>query len=155
MLVRDGFAILKVGPALTFAMREALAALSSIETELVAQKQCSQLIDVLERVMRKDPRHWEHHYTGDERSLRLQLRYSYSDRVRYYWNQPEVEESLKTLMSNLRQTAIPETLLSLFLPEQYRAVRAGTLQPDAHALIIHRIRQVLRNYASACFAQKT
>jgi D-tagatose-1,6-bisphosphate aldolase subunit GatZ/KbaZ len=154
ILVRDGFAILKVGPALTFAMREALAALSSIETELVAQGQCSQLMDVLERVMRKDPRHWELHYTGDERSLRLQRRYSYSDRVRYYWNQPEVKESVKTLMSNLRQTAIPETMLSLFLPEQYRAVRAGTLQPDAHDLIIHRIRQVLRIYAGACFAQK-
>jgi D-tagatose-1,6-bisphosphate aldolase subunit GatZ/KbaZ len=57
-------------------------------------------------------------------------------------------------MSNLRQTAIPETVLSLFLPEQDRAVRTGTLQPDAHAMMIHRIRQVLRNYAGACFAQK-
>ena len=70
-LVRDGFAILKVGPALTFAMREALAALSSIETELVEPGQCSQLMDVLERVMLQDRRHWEHYYSGDERALRL------------------------------------------------------------------------------------
>jgi D-tagatose-1,6-bisphosphate aldolase subunit GatZ/KbaZ len=84
--------------------------------------------------------------------MRLQRRYSYSDRVRYYWDQPEVKESVSTLMSNLGQTAIPETMLSFYLPDQYREVRAGTLQPDAHALIIHRIRQVLRTYAAACFA---
>ena len=152
LLVRDGFAILKVGPALTFAMREALQALSSIETELVPAEQCSQLMDVLERVMCKDPRNWKDHYSGDERSLLLQRRYSYSDRVRYYWDQPEVKESVRTLMSNLHEKAIPETMLSCFLPDQYREVRAGRLQADAHALIIHRIRQVLRFYAEACFA---
>jgi D-tagatose-1,6-bisphosphate aldolase subunit GatZ/KbaZ len=154
MLVRDGFAILKVGPALTFAMREALAALSSIETELVPWGQSSQLMDVLERVMRKQPRNWEDHYKGDERSVSLQRRYSYSDRVRYYWDQPEVMESVKTLMSNLSQTAIPETMISFYLPEQYREVRAGRLKPEAHEMIIHRIRKVLRPYADACCTQK-
>lgn len=154
-LVRDGFAILKVGPALTFAMREALTALSSIEEELEAQGQRSQLMDVLERVMLQDRRHWEHHYSGDEQALRLQRRYSYSDRVRYYWTAPQVEEAVEKLIGNLGQTAIPETMLSAFLPEQYREVRAGTLQPDPHSLIIHRIRQVLRAYAGACGAQKS
>jgi D-tagatose-1,6-bisphosphate aldolase subunit GatZ/KbaZ len=152
-LVRDGFAILKVGPALTFAMREALAALSSIETELVEPAQCSQLMDVLERVMLQDPRHWERHYFGDERALRLQRRYSYSDRVRYYWTAPEVKEAVEKLMRNLRQRAIPETMLSAFMPEEYHRVRAGTLQPDPHSLIIHHIRQVLKVYAGACIAQ--
>ena len=152
-LVRDGFAILKVGPALTFAMREALAALSSIETELVEPGQCSQLMDVLERVMLQDRRHWEHYYSGDERALRLQRRYSYSDRVRYYWTAPQVNEAVEKLMRNLRQKAIPETMLSAFLPEEYRRVRAGTLQPDPHSLIIHHIRQVLKAYAGACVAQ--
>ena len=151
-LVRDGFAILKVGPALTFAMREVLAALSLIEAELVAHWQCSQLMEVLDRVMLEDRRHWEHYYTGDEQTMRLLRRYSYSDRVRYYWNKPEVKEAVEKLMLNLRRTAIPETMLSAFLPEQYRAVRAGTLQPDAHSMIIHRIRQVLRAYADACVA---
>jgi D-tagatose-1,6-bisphosphate aldolase subunit GatZ/KbaZ len=152
-LVRDGFAILKVGPALTFAMREALAGLSSIETELVAQEQCSQLMEVLERVMLDDRRHWEHHYSGDERTLRLQRLYSYSDRVRYYWTAPQVKHAVEKLISNLRQKPIPETMLSAFLPEQYVAVRAGTLEPEPHAITIHRIRQVLRPYASACIAQ--
>ena len=37
-LVRDHFAILKVGPALTFAMREALWALDHIEREWLGNK---------------------------------------------------------------------------------------------------------------------
>ena len=151
-LVRDGFAILKVGPALTFAMREVLAALSTIETELVEPAQCSRLMDVLERVMLQDPRHWEHHYTGDEHAMHLMRRYSYSDRVRYYWNAPPAKEAVEKLLLNLRQVTIPETMLSAYLPEEYLAVRAGTLHSDANSLVIHRIRTVLRAYAEACSA---
>lgn len=149
-LVRDGFAILKVGPALTFAMREALAALSLIEAELVRPGQCSQLMDVVDHAMLKDPRNWKHYYAGNEWTTRLLRRYSYSDRVRYYWNDPQVKEAVEILMRNLRQTTIPETMLSAFLPEEYYAVRAGTLNPDAHSITIHRIREVLKGYARAC-----
>jgi D-tagatose-1,6-bisphosphate aldolase subunit GatZ/KbaZ len=131
-------------------MREALAALSSIEVELVPPGQSAQLMDVLDRVMLQGPRHWEHHYTGDEHAMHLLRRYSYSDRVRYYWNHPQVKQAVDTLLENLRQVAIPETMISAFLPEQYRAVRAGTLPPDAHSMIVHRIRQVLQAYAAAC-----
>jgi D-tagatose-1,6-bisphosphate aldolase subunit GatZ/KbaZ len=149
-LVRDGFAILKVGPALTFAMREALESLSLIETELMGPAQSSHLMDVLERVMNADRRYWEPYYTGDEQAMRLLRRYSYSDRVRYYWTNPQVKEAVETLLSNLRKKPIPETMLSAFLPEEYLAVRAGTLRPDAHSIILHRIRTALRPYASAC-----
>jgi D-tagatose-1,6-bisphosphate aldolase subunit GatZ/KbaZ len=149
-LVQGGFAILKVGPALTFAMREALDALARIEAELLPREQCSQLFEVIEQVMLRNRRDWEHHYAGDERTVRLLLRYSYSDRVRYYWNNPEIERAVATLLSNLSRVAIPETLLSAFMPDQYGAVRAGTLQPDAHALIVDRIRKVLLPYAQAC-----
>jgi D-tagatose-1,6-bisphosphate aldolase subunit GatZ/KbaZ len=152
-LVHDGFAILKVGPALTFAMREALEALSLIESELVPAEKRAGLMDVMEQVMLKDRRNWEHYYAGDERRQRLQRRYSYSDRVRYYWNHPEAKQAVEKLILNLRQTKIPETMLSAFLPDQYRAVRAGTLEPDAEALVKHRIRQVLGTYAAACKVQ--
>jgi D-tagatose-1,6-bisphosphate aldolase subunit GatZ/KbaZ len=149
-LVHDGFAILKVGPALTFAMREALEALSLIESELVAPATCSRLMNVVEQVMVSEPRNWENHYTGDEHAKRLLRRYSYSDRVRYYWNDVRVKQAVDTLVANLRETTIPETLLSSFMPDQYRCVRAGSLQLDAHALILHRIREVLKVYAEAC-----
>jgi D-tagatose-1,6-bisphosphate aldolase subunit GatZ/KbaZ len=153
-LVHDGFAILKVGPALTFAMREALEALSLIESELVPADKRARLMDVMERVMLKDRRDWEHHYAGDEATQRLLRRYSYSDRVRYYWNDPDAKRAVHTLILNLRATKIPETVLATFLPDQYRAVRAGTLEPDPEALVKHRIRQVLATYAEACRAQR-
>jgi len=152
-LVHDGFAILKVGPALTFAMREALEALSLIESELVPQAKRAGLMDVMEQVMLRDRRNWEHHYSGDEATQRLLRRYSYSDRVRYYWNDPDAKRAVHTLISNLRQTRIPETVLGTFLPDAYHAVRAGTLEPDPEALIKHRIRQVLETYADACQPQ--
>src|SRR5471032_3459054 len=43
-MVRDHFAILKVGPAATFALREGLLALCSIEDELLPAAQASQLM---------------------------------------------------------------------------------------------------------------
>jgi D-tagatose-1,6-bisphosphate aldolase subunit GatZ/KbaZ len=152
-LVHDGFAILKVGPALTFAMREALEALSLIEAELVAPKKCSRLMDVMDQVMLDDPRNWEHHYAGDEHAKRLLRRYSYSDRLRYYWNDVRVKQAVDILMTNLREITIPQTLLSAYLPDQYRSLRAGSLKLDAHSIILHRIREVIGVYAEACKAQ--
>jgi D-tagatose-1,6-bisphosphate aldolase subunit GatZ/KbaZ len=149
-LVRDGFAILKVGPALTFALREALQALAAIEAELIPAESSSHLMDVLERVMLDEPRHWQSHYAGDERTVRLLRRYSYSDRVRYYWTHPLVKQTVETLLANLRSVAIPETMLSGFLPDAYEAVRAGRLAPDAHSLILFSIRRALQPYAAAC-----
>ncbi len=149
-LVRDGFVILKVGPALTFAMREALEALERIETELVPSEKCSRLAEVMDRLMLKDPQHWERHYLGDEQTKWLLRRYSYSDRVRYYWACPEATAAVQTLMRNLRETAIPETLLSAYLPEAYQAVRTGDLASDPLAIVKHRIRSVLQVYAAAC-----
>jgi D-tagatose-1,6-bisphosphate aldolase subunit GatZ/KbaZ len=152
-LVRDGFAILKVGPALTFAMREAVQALSLIEQELLPAERCSHLMDRMEQTMLNSPANWDHHYTGDEGTRRLLRRYSLSDRIRYYWNTPEAKQAVQTLLSNLHNVKIPETMLSSFLPDEYRAVRTGTLKPDAQSLIIHHIRQVLSIYADACKAQ--
>ena len=154
-LVRDGFAILKVGPALTFAMREALQALSQIEAELVQTEKRSRLMDVIEQVMLQDPRYWQHYYTGNEDAKRLQRRYSYSDRVRYYWGNPEVKKAVETLLDNLRAVAVPETMLSAYLPEVYRAVCDGNLRSDPRSMVIERIRIVLRTYAAACGNQES
>jgi D-tagatose-1,6-bisphosphate aldolase subunit GatZ/KbaZ len=151
-LVRDGFAILKVGPALTFAMREALLALERIEQEPIPPVGCSRLSEALERAMLRESRYWDHHYAGDQRQTRLLRLYSYSDRVRYYWNQPEVAQAVETLMANLHDVAIPETMISAHLPCQYERIRARSLRSDLHSLVLDRVRQVLRVYAEACAA---
>lgn len=150
-LVRDGFAILKVGPALTFAMREALFALAQIEEELVAVENRSRLPDVLEAVMLDRPEYWEKHYHGSPQQQRVLRRFSYSDRVRYYWTESRVRAAVKTLLRNLQGVAIPETLLSSLLPDQYRAMREGLLRPHLDELILDRIQQVIRPYAAACY----
>ena len=122
-LVRDGFAILKVGPALTFAMREALFALAAIEREIVAQSAWSNLPQVIEQAMLARPRDWEKHYEGTQEQLRVLRQFSYSDRIRYYWTDPNVQQAVDRLIENLSTLAIPETLISAYLPHQYERLR--------------------------------
>ncbi|GAB7067626.1 D-tagatose-bisphosphate aldolase, class II, non-catalytic subunit [Mycobacterium hodleri] len=149
-LVEDHWAILKVGPGLTFAMREALFALAMIEAELVPRTSRSNLVEVVERRMLAEPRYWEGYYEGEPRAQRTARRYSYSDRLRYYWADPEVDAARRTLLENLDRTGIPLPLISQFLPGQYERIRAGQLEPIPQALVIDRIRDAIRPYARAC-----
>src|SRR5882757_1852630 len=150
-LVRDGFAILKVGPALTFAMREALMGLAAIENELFAPEKQSSLPEVMEQAMVREPKYWIHHYHSDAADQRILRRYSYSDRLRYYWGDPAVQQATDRLMENLGSISIPETLISAYLPEQYRHIREGSLAARPLAMVLHAIRTALEPYAAACF----
>jgi D-tagatose-1,6-bisphosphate aldolase subunit GatZ/KbaZ len=149
-LVEDHWAILKVGPALTFAMREALFALAFIENELVSRPSRSNLVEVVERRMLSAPEYWQAYYQGDPLAQRTARRYSYSDRLRYYWADDEVDAARQTLLANLDRIGIPLPLISQFLPAQYDRIRAGGLEPVAQSLVIDRIRDALSPYANAC-----
>ena len=149
-LVEDHWAVLKVGPALTFAMREALFALAAIEDELVAEGERSGLPSVVEHRMQEEPEYWEGYYPGGPAARRLLRRYSYSDRIRYYWSYPDVEDAQGRLFSNLAAREIPQTLLSQYLPQQYERVRHGVLESVPEALVFDRIRDTLEDYAVAC-----
>jgi D-tagatose-1,6-bisphosphate aldolase subunit GatZ/KbaZ len=149
-LVEDGFAILKVGPALTFAMREALEALEDMESQLVAEEDRSQLGSVIEETMLREPKDWLPYYAGSPAEQRLLRRYSYSDRVRYYWHRPEIAVAVDRLIANLSKVTVPESMLSRYLPAQYLRVRIGEISEDPVALIVDKVRDVLRTYAAAC-----
>ena len=149
-LVQDHWAVLKVGPGLTFAMREALYALAAIEDELVPVGKRSELPSVVERRMLAEPGEWKKYYAGDPDTQRLLRRYSYSDRVRYYWPDPEIQAAQETLLSNLADRDIPPPLLSQHLPDQYARVRKGGLSVEPLDLILDRVRDVLRAYSLAC-----
>jgi D-tagatose-1,6-bisphosphate aldolase subunit GatZ/KbaZ len=149
-LVEDHWAVLKVGPALTFAMREALFAFAAIEDELVAEGERSGLLSVIEHRMQEEPEYWEGYYPGGPETRRLLRRYSYSDRIRYYWSFPDVEDAQRRLLSNLAAREIPQTLLSQYLPRQYERVRHGGLESVPEALVFDRIRDTLEDYAAAC-----
>jgi D-tagatose-1,6-bisphosphate aldolase subunit GatZ/KbaZ len=147
-LVRDHFAILKVGPGVTFALREMLWALVEIERELGATPRES-LKEVVLGEMQRDPRYWKAYYT-DQESQTLDLQYSLSDRIRYYWNVPNVRAASDSLIANLSSRHIPLTLLSQYLPKQYAAVREGSLANDPRELLVDGVTQVLRDYVNAC-----
>jgi D-tagatose-1,6-bisphosphate aldolase subunit GatZ/KbaZ len=149
-LIRDGFSILKVGPALTFALREALCSLAALERELVPEAEQSCLVETLEEVMLARPADWQKYYRGNAEEQRLLRVYSYSDRMRYYWRLPEVEAAVARLMRNLRGVGMPGPLLSQYRPRQYDEIRAGNLQSDPKAIVIASVRTVLAVYSRAC-----
>ena len=140
-LVRDHFAILKVGPALTFAFREAVFDLARIEEELIARDRRSNIVQVLDDVMVQHPEHWVKYYHGDETEQAFKRKNSLSDRIRYYWAQPAVENALSRLMENLGDEALPNSLLQEF---------AGTADLTAPQVIANKINRVLENYLLAC-----
>jgi D-tagatose-1,6-bisphosphate aldolase subunit GatZ/KbaZ len=152
-LVEDHFAILKVGPALTFAFREAVFALAMIEAEWLSGRgevELSDIREVLDNTMLDDPAHWKKHYTGSEADIQLARKYSLSDRSRYYWPKTEVQNALVRLLNNLEEYPPPLVLVSQFLPMQHDRVRDGTLPNLPRAYIHDKIRDVLADYAYAC-----
>ncbi|MGO9124494.1 MAG: class II D-tagatose-bisphosphate aldolase non-catalytic subunit [Terriglobales bacterium] len=151
-MVEDHFAILKVGPWLTFAFREAVFALSAIERELLAHRKAarvSQVREALEAAMVRNPAHWRSYYHGSEDEIRLARVYSYSDRCRYYWVDRAVQEELARLRTNFDSCPVPAMLWSQYLPSQYEATRSGQPPGNAEDAIQEHIRTVLRVYAAA------
>ena len=149
-LVHDHFAILKVGPSVTFALREALWALDSIEAELLPANKRAGLRKVALARMQSDPQHWQKYYTAEGTALDLQLQYSLSDRIRYYWPDAEIDEAQKKMFANLRETPPTLPLVSQYLPTAYAAVRAGSATLDPRDLVIAHIAAILDAYDGAC-----
>ena len=152
-LVEDHFAILKVGPWLTFAFREAVFALEEIEKEVLRGKpgaELSRLRDVLDEAMVQHPEQWTAYYSGSPDEVRRKRAFSYSDRCRYYWPRPEVQGALARLLRNLRERPITLALISEFLPESSSFVGEGRLPAEPVALIHHHIERVLDLYTAAC-----
>lgn len=146
-LVDDGFAILKVGPGLTFALREALYGLDAIAAELDGKGPA--LEPAMEALMLAQPKHWASHYPGTPGEQRLQRHYSYSDRIRYYWPEPEAQAAVGALMARLESRNIPETLISRHLARLYPAVVSGELAPTPQALCLASIDAALDPYYAA------
>jgi D-tagatose-bisphosphate aldolase class II non-catalytic subunit len=151
-LVLDGFAILKVGPGLTFALREAYYGLDQIADFLFPDRRNETLVATIERVLRQEPKNWEKYYHGSADEQRLQRHFSYSDRIRYYWPHPEMDAAVRALFAVLDGINIPETLISQYLQGSYTAVRDGRVKPTANSLVLAAVDRVLDDYFTACRA---
>jgi len=153
-MVEDHFAILKVGPALTFAFREAIFRLAAIENELpeIDKVDRSQTVEVLLKSMQASPAHWKEHYSGSNNDISFAMKYSFSDRARYYWGRPDVRNALEKLFRNLGQRQIPMALISQFFPSLFPAVNDKAIPAEPNALLDASIAHVLQGYQSACSA---
>jgi D-tagatose-1,6-bisphosphate aldolase subunit GatZ/KbaZ len=152
-MVEDHFAILKVGPWLTFAFREAVFALGMIEREVLGGRKSprlSRVREVLDRAMLRKPAYWHSYYHGDQNQLRHSRAFSYSDRCRYYWHEPAVQKEIERLLDNLKKHSFPMTLVSQYLPREYEAITAGQTDGQPEAIIRYHIQLVLSIYAAAC-----
>ena len=148
-LVEDGFAILKVGPELTFVMREALYALDLIASDLLPAYGDRPLMQAMEALMLRQPGNWNRHYPPDAPDARFLRHYSLSDRIRYYWPAPEAQAACNRLFSALTGRSVPVSLLWQHLPEA-----ASLADPpfDPAEAVVARIRRSLAAYHRACHA---
>ncbi|NJD03252.1 MAG: tagatose-bisphosphate aldolase [Ruminiclostridium sp.] len=148
-MVEDGIAILKVGPGLTYALREGLFLLNHMENELLGHRtdvRLSNFIDTLDAAMLKDPLNWNKYYHGMEEERKIARKYSFSDRCRYYLAVPEVDKSIQLLIDNLKSIDLNMSIISQYFPDQYRKIREGRLKKDAEDLLIDRVIGVIEDY---------
>ncbi len=155
-LVTDGVGILKVGPGLTFALREAIFSLAFIEQELLhdqPQKQ-SNFIKKLEEAMLAEPKYWQKYYHGNDSEIAIKRKFSFSDRCRYYLPKESIQASFDLLIKNLSTQPIPLNLLSQFMPLQYRKVRNHQIDNNPLALIKDYIGLTIEDYLQATNQEK-
>ncbi len=145
-LVNKHFFFLKVGPELTFRMRESVFALAQIENQLIREKDRSQLVSVIDQAMNDNPDHWGPYYQGGSEDVKQLKHFSYSDRIRYYWTVPKVQAALNKLFSNFADRKIPETIVSQYFPDR----EFGFLDADASQLTSDHIAKCMRRYYKAC-----
>ena len=149
-LVEDHFAILKVGPGVTFALREALWALDAIEREWIGEGRASGFRQIAIERMTAEPRNWAKYYHSAGADLRFDLQYSLSDRIRYYWPDPSIVAAQERMFANLTDNPPPMALVSQYLPAAGAALRNAALPSSPTNLVIAHVGATLEAYRAAC-----
>lgn len=142
-LVQDGFAILKVGPWLTFALREALYGLDAAADALDGNIPQGRLMAAMDGIMEASPGNWKNYYSGSQRELWLKRHFSYSDRIRYYWPNDNAAAAVDALLSRLDGRTVSEPVF-----KQYLAC-TGARSRTARPILIEAVQSVLRAYENA------
>ncbi len=150
-LVENHVVFLKTGPELTFRMRESIFALATIAQQ-IAVTDTPDIIAVIDSAIIEHPADWAPYFTGDI-AIRKQLHhYSFSDRLRYYWNFPDVRSQLLKFISSLDTIKLPEALVS----QHFLAKEFGTLDIPASQLIHGNVKQsIYRLYQASGYHLST
>lgn len=150
-MVIDHFSILKVGPALTFAYREAIFGLAYIESELakINKFEESNFLHEFDSAMLQNPSYWQNHYFGNTSEIKFKMKFGYSDRVRYYWTSKVLSNALQKLLQNLSSYKIPLSLVSQFMPDQFTKIKNGVFEMSINNLIQGKILDVYNDYLFA------
>ena len=146
-LVKDGFLILKVGPELTFSLREGIYGLDLIASELFSSYGDRPLYKQIEKLMLLEPGHWKDYYFGTDMEKRLLCHYSLSDRIRYYWSSKVAKNAVEKLFDTIQGKKIPFTLIKQFLPSE---TKFADIPLDPKDLLISKITKNLEVYNQAC-----
>lgn len=109
-LAQLGFAFQKVGPALTFAYRQAIYALDNLRQQ-ANWASTEPLFTVMERVMLADPGYWQGHYHGSSGDLRVERHFGLADRIRYYWPHTQAQAGVAAVLADLAGRTLPEPML--------------------------------------------
>lgn len=142
-LAQLGFAFQKVGPALTFAWREALYALDTIRAQNGWLTGPS-LPDTMEAVMLANPTHWQAHIHGPDQ--RLQRHFGLADRIRYYWPALKAQDAVQRLLTELADKRLPDPLLFAHFRADEIATARASAYPLPRALALARVQTALRPY---------
>jgi len=148
-LVEDGFPILKVGPELTFVLREALYGLDLIASDLVPDYGERPLYAAMEALMLAHRGNWSRHYHGTENEQRWLRHYSLSDRIRYYWASKEAQSAIAHLCDALAGKSVPFPLFWQHMPA---AQQFSDTPLDPEEVLIWRVTKSLADYHAACGA---
>ncbi|MFN3576910.1 MAG: class II D-tagatose-bisphosphate aldolase non-catalytic subunit [Tabrizicola sp.] len=144
-LAELGFAFQKVGPALTFAWREALYALDTIRAQNGWASGPS-LPDVMEAVMLANAAHWQAHVHGQTADPRSERHFGLADRIRYYWPDPAAQQAVARLMADLEGRRLPDPLLAAHFREAEIALARKSRHSLPRALALARVQTALRPY---------
>ena len=143
-LAELGFAFQKVGPALTFAWRQAVYALDLLQQsagwgDLTVQPE-------MERLMLADPRHWQGHYHGTPADQRLMRHFGLADRIRYYWPQDSAVRVVDRLLDRLAGRNLPTPLLWQAFSDPVLTLAETIPGPRPRALLLAQVQAALAPY---------
>lgn len=147
-LFNDTFSILKVGPELTFAWREALYALDMIEKENPYITHKSNIRLVVEEEMIKNDKYWKPYYIGTEDEKAYKRVYSLSDRIRYYWSSPPIKKEVAKARVNFDK-ALSYSLISQYLPWVFKYRKDIEDNFIAENILVLSVYKVIEKYYNA------